>query len=337
MSKFVSDQLDQPLDRADATPPSGGSGVPFAYHRPVLVAEILEAFAPISGRLILDGTLGGGGHSRALLEKGAKIIGLDRDGGAIGYCIQHLVVYDGDTVRFVRANFRDLSSVLTNLKIHKMDGILLDLGVSSAQLDRAERGFSFQKAGPLDMRMDQSAPETAASIVNGASQDELQRMFWLYGEEPAARKVAAAIVKKREEKPFEDTLSLAQLVETVIPKHGPRHPATRVFQALRMAVNDELGALEEALETAAHCLNPGGRLAVITFHSLEDRIVKNFARETSAETIDRPEWPQPRPNPRHAFRTVQRRAIQASEAEQRENPRSRSAKLRVLERISPSR
>lgn len=337
MSNFASDHS-KSSEGGDLGEPGAKNSAPSStYHQPVLVAEILEAFAPISGRLILDGTLGGGGHSRALLEKNAKIIGLDRDGGSIGYCIQHLVVYDDDTVRFVRANFRDLGKVLNHLKINKVDGILLDLGVSSAQLDRAERGFSFQKAGPLDMRMDQSAPTTAASLVNGASQEELQQMFWLYGEEPAARKVAAAIVKKRAEKPFADTLSLARLVETVIPKHGPRHPATRVFQALRMAVNDELGALKDALEAAVDSLNPGGRLAVITFHSLEDRIVKNFARETSAPTIDRPEWPQPRPNPRHAFRAVQRRAIQASETEQRQNPRSRSAKLRVLERISPSR
>ena len=307
-----------------------------SYHQPVLVAETMEAFMPIAGRLIMDGTLGGGGHTRALLAKGAKIIGLDRDGGSIGYCIQHLVVYDADSVRFVRANFRDFDRALSNLKINKVDGILLDLGVSSAQLDRAERGFSFQKAGSLDMRMDQSSLETAASIVNGASQDELQRIFWLYGEEPGARRVAAAIVKKRLEAPFEDTLRLASLIETVIPKRGPRHPATRVFQALRMAVNDELGALKQTLEMAADWLNPGGRLVVITFHSLEDRLVKTFARETSAATIDRPEWPQPRPNPRYAFRAVQRRAIQASEAEQRENPRSRSAKLRVLEKISSS-
>ncbi len=318
------------------TPPTPGLAGSTSYHQPVLVAEVLEAFTPVAGRVILDGTLGGGGHSKALLEKGAKIIGLDRDGGSIGYCIQHLVVYDGDTVRLIWANFRDLGMALNNLKIKKVDGILLDLGVSSAQLDRAERGFSFQQAGPLDMRMDQLSSDTAASIVNGASQDELQRIFWLYGEEPAARKVASAIVHHRTEAPFEDTLSLARLVEKVIPRHGPRHPATRVFQALRMAVNDELGALNVALESAAAWLNPGGRLAVITFHSLEDRLVKNFARETSAATVDRPEWPQPRPNPRHAFRTVQRRPIQASEAEQRANPRSRSAKLRVLEKIYPS-
>ena len=336
MSNSVPDQSAVTSNRDRLVLSASDSTTTRSYHRPVLVAEILAAFAPIAGRLILDGTLGGGGHTRALLARGAKIIGLDRDGGSIGYCIQHLVVYDGDTVRLVQANFRNFGPALNHLKINKMDGILLDLGVSSAQLDHAERGFSFQKAGPLDMRMDQSSPETAANIVNGATLEELQRIFRVYGEEPAARRVASAIVKKRQEAPFEDTLSLARLVETVIPKHGPRHPATRVFQALRMAVNDELGALEEALESAAGWLNPGGRLAVITFHSLEDRLVKHFARETCAATIDRPEWPQPRPNPRYAFRAIQRRAIQASEAEQRENPRSRSAKLRVLEKISSS-
>ncbi len=328
-----------PNDRIGGNPDAIRSSDSFAaasYHRPVLMREVVDAFTPVENRVILDGTLGGGGHSQALLAERAKIIGLDRDGGAIGYCIQHLVVYDGDTVRLVRANFRDFGRALDHLKITKVDGVLLDLGVSSAQLDRGERGFSFQKAGPLDMRMDQSSAQTAADIVNGASQDELRRIFWVYGDEPAAGRVAAAIVKKRQETPFEDTLGLARTVESVIPKHGPRHPATRVFQALRIAVNDELSALEEALETAADRLNLGGRLAVITFHSLEDRLVKNFARETSAVTVDRPEWPQPRPNPRYAFRLVQRRAIQASEAEQRENPRSRSAKLRVLERISPS-
>ena len=323
--------------RGDEAPSPPSSTEVRPYHRPVLVDEVLQAFEPIAGRLILDGTLGGGGHARALLAKGAKIIGLDRDMTAIGHCIQHLVVYDGDTVRLVQANFREFDRALEHLKINKVDGILLDLGVSSAQLDRAERGFSFQKAGPLDMRMDQSSPETAASIVNGSSQEELQRIFHEFGEEPAGARVAAALVRARREAPFEDTLGLARAVESVIPKRGPRHPATRVFQALRMAVNDELGALTQTLERAAARLNTGGRLAVITFHSLEDRLVKQFARETCAPTIDRPEWPQPRPNPRHMFRAVQRRAIQPSEVEQRENPRSRSAKLRVLEKISSSR
>ena len=333
MPNYGSDSNLKAAGKGCAAPFSHAPSAPFAYHRPVLVAEVLDAFHPVPGRLIVDGTLGGGGHTQALLAKGAKIIGLDRDGAAIGYCIQHLVVYDGDTVRLVQTNFRDLGLALNHLKIRKVDGILLDLGVSSAQIDRAERGFSFQKAGPLDMRMDQSSSESAADIVNGASQDELVRIFRLYGEEPAAGRVAAAIVKKRQETPFEDTLSLARAVESVIPKHGPRHPATRIFQALRMVVNDELGALTATLETASDQLNPGGRLAIITFHSLEDRLVKNFVRETSAATVDRPEWPQPRPNPRYMFRAIQRRAVQPTNTEQRENPRSRSAKLRVIEKL----
>ena len=282
----------------------------------------------------MDGTLGGGGHAKAILEKGAKIIGLDQDGGAIGYCIQHLVGYDADSVRLVRANFRSLAMVLDQLNISKVDGVLLDLGVSSRQLDVADRGFSFQKPGPLDMRMDQTAPVRAADLVNGSSEEELTRIFRMYGEEPAAARVAAAIVKARRQQTIEDTLSLVRIVETVIPKRGPKNPATRVFQALRIAVNDELGAVTAALEAATERLNPGGRLAVITFHSLEDRIVKNFCRETTSPTLDRPEWPAPRPNPRYAYRALSRRAIQPSEAEKAANPRSRSAKLRALERIS---
>ncbi len=313
-----------------------GLGSPAGYHRPVMLAEVLAVLAPSPGRLIVDGTLGGGGHANALLAAGAKIIGLDRDGGAIGYCIQHLVVYDADSVRLLRANYRDLNAVLDQLKIDKVDGLLLDLGVSSAQLDRAERGFSFQRTGPLDMRMDQSSGESAADLVNGATLDELTQIFRRYGEEPAAARVASAIVRARNTRPLIDTLALARVVESVIPKRGPRHPATKVFQALRIAVNDELGALNAGLAAAAERLRPGGRLAVITFHSLEDRVVKNFARETTAPTIDRPEWPGPRPNPRYAFRTLSKRAIQPSAAEQRDNPRSRSAKLRALERISSS-
>ena len=305
-----------------------------AYHQSVLTAEVVGILAPLPGRLIVDGTLGGGGHSKALLDAGSKIIGLDRDGGAIGYCIQHLVVYDADSVRLIRANYRNLGTVLNQLKIDKVDGILLDIGVSSAQLDRAERGFSFQKPGPLDMRMDQSASVSAADFVNTASQQELAQIFWQYGEEPAGARVAAAIVRARSSELLTDTASLARVVEGVIPKRGPRHPATRVFQALRIVVNDELAALREGLEAAINCLRPGGRLAVITFHSLEDRIVKAFVRETTAATIDRPEWPASRPNPRHFFRSLTKRPIEASAAEQRTNPRARSAKLRALERIS---
>ncbi len=305
-----------------------------AYHLPVMVEEVVAALNASPGRVVVDGTLGGGGHARAVLETGAKIIGLDQDIGAIGYCIQHLVVYAGDSVRLVQANFRHLDHVLNHLKTDKVDGVLLDIGVSSRQLDLAERGFSFQKAGPLDMRMDRSAAVSAAEVVNTSTQEELARMFWEYGEEPAAARAAAAIVKARQAGPFKDTLSLARTLENVIPKRGPRHPATKVFQALRMMVNDELGALSAGLEAAARCLSPGGRLAVITFHSLEDRLVKNFCRETSTAELDRPEWPAPRPNPRWMFRAVNRKAIPPSARELARNPRSRSAKLRVLERNS---
>ena len=305
------------------------------YHVPVMIEEILAALLTGPRQLIVDGTLGGGGHSRAMLGAGAKIIGLDQDGGAIGYCIQHLVVYDGDTVRLKQANFRDLSAVMRGYKIDKVDGILLDLGVSSAQLDRPERGFSFQKAGPLDMRMNPSVGPSAAELINHADEEELVRILRLYGEEPAARRIAAAMVRRRRSAPFEDTLALAKLVESVVPRYGPRHPATKTFQALRVAVNDELGALEETLKTSIGCLKPGGRLAVITFQSLEDRLVKKFSRETTAPFVDQPEWPAPRPNPARVFRAITRRAIQPSVEEQRQNPRSRSAKLRVLERLSP--
>ena len=322
----------------DANHPDPSSGKPakvaWSYHQPVLLEEVLEALAPGPGRTIIDGTLGGGGHARAILQKGAKIIGLDQDGGAIGYCIQHLVGYDADSVRLVRANFRDLGLVLDQLNLSKVDGVLFDLGVSSKQLDVAERGFSFQRAGPLDMRMDQSGPVRAADLVNSASEDELARIFRQYGEEPAANRVAAAIGRARRQQPIEDTLGLAKVVETVLPKRGPRHPATRVFQALRIAVNDELAAVSAGLEAATARLNPGGRLAVITFHSLEDRLVKTFCRETTSPTLDRPEWPAPRPNPRLAYRALTKRPVTASPAELAANPRSRSAKLRALERIS---
>ncbi len=316
--------------------PGGAPSTPTPYHRPVLVAEALWALAPGPGRVIVDATIGGGGHTRALLETGATIIGLDRDLAAIGHCRQQFAAEtsEGGRLTLRHANYRDVGRVLDELGIDQVDGLLLDLGVSSAQLDRGERGFSFQKAGPLDMRMDQSAPESAADLVNTAPQEELTRIFRVYGEEPSAARAASAIVQARAREPITDTLALARVIERVIPKYGPRHPATRIFQALRMAVNDELGGLSAGLEAAIERLRPGGRLAVITFHSLEDRLVKTFARETSAETIDRAEWPQPRPNPRLAFRAVTRRAIQPGVAEQRENPRSRSAKLRALERLA---
>ncbi|MGB8169905.1 MAG: 16S rRNA (cytosine(1402)-N(4))-methyltransferase RsmH, partial [Chthoniobacteraceae bacterium] len=217
--------------------------------------------------------------------------------------------------------------------IGHVDGVLLDLGVSSRQLDAPERGFSFMKDGPLDMRMDPAGPITAADLVNTMSGEQLERIFRTLGEEPAARKVAAKLVRERMVQPFTTTLQLAQAIEAVIPRHGRAHPATRIFQGLRIAVNRELEVLEEALATLSTRLAPGGRFAVLTFHSLEDRIVKTFFKEHSTPTIDRPEWPEARPNPLCIFKRITNKPTIASEAEQRANPRSRSAKLRVVERI----
>ncbi len=215
-----------------------------------------------------------------------------------------------------------------------MDGILLDLGVSSRQLDNPERGFSFREDGPLDMRMDTRSGLSAAELVNEWSEEELIRIFREYGEESRAARVAREIVKSRLVKRIETTFELSEVVGRAIPKTSAKNPATKVFQALRIAVNDELGCLERALEQVHRWLRPGGRLAVITFHSLEDRIVKNYMRRHSEPTIDRPEWPAARPNPECYYRLPVRKAITASAAEQAANPRSRSAKLRIAERLA---
>ena len=216
------------------------------------------------------------------------------------------------------------------------DGVLLDLGVSSAQLDRPERGFSFQADGPLDMRMDTRQTLTAARLVNETSADELARIFWEFGGERESRRFARAIVKDREQQPFETTRQLAELIERLSPRHGRKtHPATKVFQALRIAVNDEIGSLKKGLDGAIELLKPGGRLAVITFHSLEDRIVKEFARTRARDyavkgEVDVPELREPR---RPELKLVTRKAIAPGATEQEANPRSRSAQLRVMEKI----
>lgn len=325
----------------DAQAPAWAEG----YHRPVLLAETLGLLVPPGGagggvRTIVDGTLGGGGHTAALLAAGAMVIGLDRDVEALAHVRRRLPaeVADG-RLRLQQANFRDFPRVLDDLGIPLVDGLLLDLGVSSRQLDTAGRGFSFQADGPLDMRMNQSptpgadpGERTAADLVNTLGADELARLFRTLGEEPAAGAAARAIVRARAERPFSTTLELAAAIERALPRRGPRHPATRVFQALRLAVNDELGALAETLESAPARLRAGGRLAVIAFHSLEDRIVKNYLRDTGSPTLDRPEWPAPRPNPRHRFNVLTRRPLEAGAEELATNPRARSAKLRGAER-----
>jgi 16S rRNA (cytosine1402-N4)-methyltransferase len=308
----------------------------YEYHESVLRAEVVKFLALAPGGMIVDGTLGGGGHSAALLAAGARVIALDQDPEALKFASSHLGD-GGHDFRPVRANFADVASVLDTLEIGQIDGALLDLGVSSHQLDTAGRGFSFMRDGPLDMRMDPSAPVSAADFVNGQSGEQLESLFRNLGEEPAARKIAARLMRDRLVTPFATTKQLADAVEAVVPRRGHTHPATRVFQALRIAVNRELEVLAEGLAAFSARLAPGGRLAVITFHSLEDRIVKQFFKARTVEFLDRPEWPAPRPNPDFIFRAVTRKPVTASEAEQRANPRARSAKLRVVERISHGR
>jgi 16S rRNA (cytosine1402-N4)-methyltransferase len=211
--------------------------------------------------------------------------------------------------------------------------MLIDIGVSSHHLDEAERGFSFGKDGPLDMRMDRSAPVTAADLVNTAPVEELEQILREYGEEPQARRMAQAIVRARVKQPIMTTLQLADVISAACPKFSKRHPATLAFQALRIAVNDELGALRDFLGEAPKWLKPGGRIAVITFHSLEDRIVKQAFQRLSAPTLDRPEWPAPRPNPEYVLKLITRKPTEATENETALNPRARSARLRVAERL----
>jgi len=304
----------------------------FIYHRPVLAAEVVELLAPRPGSLIVDGTCGGGGHAEAILRTGADVLALDQDPEAVQHVTEQLGGFDRRiTVR--QANFRHAHKVLDELAIGTIGGAFLDLGVSSRQLENAERGFSIMRNGPLDMRMDPRNELTAATIVNEYSSEQLTRLFRDLGEEPAARRIASLIVKMRKTAPFRETLPLAHAIEKVVGRHGRRHPATQVFQALRMEVNDELGALKEGLRVLTDRLEPGARIAVIAFHSLEDRIVKNFFRDHSREWIDRPEWPSAQRNPDYDLKLVTPKPVEPNEDEQRVNPRSRSAKLRVAEKI----
>jgi 16S rRNA (cytosine1402-N4)-methyltransferase len=304
----------------------------FIYHRPVLVSESVELLAPRAGSLIVDGTCGGGGHTAEILRTGADVVALDQDPDAIEFAREKLAEYGG-RVTLVQANFREAGKVLDELGIVGLGGALLDLGVSSRQLENASRGFSVIRQGPLDMRMDPRRELTAATIVNSYSEEDLTRIFRELGEEPAARRIASQLVKQRKTTPFQDTMQLSKAIEKIVWRHGRRHPATQVFQALRMEVNEELTALEAGLGELTKRLEPGARIAVITFHSLEDRIVKNFFRDRSREWLDRPEWPEPRRNPDFMLRLVTDKPVEPGESEQRNNPRSRSAKLRVAEKL----
>lgn len=305
--------------------------LPF-YHAPVLLREVIDLLQPAPGKLIFDGTLGGGGHSEALLQHGARVVAMDQDSNALRHAEERLKIYSS---RFcaLRGNFRNFPQIVEETGVSDFDGMLVDIGVSSHQLDDAGRGFSFSKDAPLDMRMDTDSPQSAADLIHTAAEAELVRIFFEYGEEPNARRIARAIVKARTTKRIETTVQLAEIVAGASPKRGKRHPATLVFQALRIAVNDELAALHDFLAAAPRWLKPGGRLAVISFHSLEDRIVKQTLQHLSAPFLDRPEWPEPRKNPDCVLKLVTRKAVQATPHEIELNPRARSAVLRVAERL----
>jgi 16S rRNA (cytosine1402-N4)-methyltransferase len=314
-------------------PPSPNNvNLPF-YHEPILKQEIVHLLQPGAGKTFMDATLGGGGHSEAFAEAGARVIGLDQDPQALAHARMRLRQFE-DRFVALRGNFRFFPQLLTEIGVGKLDAILADVGISSRQLDDPAKGFSFQQDGPLDLRMDPDAALSAADVVNMSSADELERIFREYGEEPQARRIARALVEARGRKAITTTLQLAAAVERVIPRKGHRHPATLVFQALRVHVNDELGALHTLVQHLPDWLKPGGRVAIISFHSLEDRIVKQAFAKYSAPMIDAPHFPEPKPNPEYCFRLLTKKPVEPSAEEIERNPRSRSAKLRVAERIS---
>ena len=297
-------------------------------HIPVLLRPLLAAVAPVGG-VWLDGTFGAGGYARGLLEAGAdRVIGGDRDPLALEMAAAWAGDY-GDRLRLVAGNF----SALDTLAGEALDGVVLDLGVSSMQLDRAERGFSFQKDGPLDMRMSQDG-ESAADLVNGADEGVIADVLYHYGEERASRRIARAIVAERALQPITSTLRLAEIVAKCLPrpKPGQSHPATRSFQAIRIAVNTEFSELAEGLAAAERALRPGGRLAVVTFHSLEDRIVKRFFQIASGAESNANRYAPARVEDAARFEMITKKAVAPDDEELAQNPRARSAKLRVARR-----
>ena len=302
-------------------------------HLPVLYKEIIHALQPRQGGRYVDGTLGAGGHARGILEACApdgQLLGLDVDPQALAIARKTLAPYE-DRTHLAQASYTSLSAQLRQLGWNEVDGILLDLGASSMQFDTAERGFSFMQDAPLDMRFGPHAAQTAADIVNVYSERELADLIHEFGEERNSRKIARAIVDKR---PLHTTRELVAAIEAVSPRRGEKvHPATRTFQALRIAVNDELSSIKEVLPQAVADLSTGGRLAVISFHSLEDRIVKKFYREQGKDVVN-PPYEQIYETERKAtIKEVNRKPITPSDEEIRNNPRARSAKLRVAEKI----
>ena len=302
-------------------------------HIPVLYQAVIDLLKPVPGGLYLDGTLGAGGHARGVLiasSPDGKVVGMDRDPQALEMARENLAEF-GERVIFIKDTYRNFQSHLNNLNWQCVDGILLDLGISSMQLDKPERGFSFRADGPLDMRFDPEQALTAADLVNELSREELAEILFTYGEEKLARKIAEAIIANR---PLVGTKDLAEIVKKVARNPKSKiHPATRTFQALRIAVNQELDALEAFLPRALESLNTGGRLAIIAFHSLEDRIVKKFFRLESRDCICPPEVPICVCGHKARLKELTRRPLRPEESETDRNPRARSAKLRVAEKI----
>lgn len=307
-------------------------------HKSVLLQECIDALNIRPDGIYLDGTLGGAGHSSQIarrLTEGGRLIGVDRDRTALAAAKERLAPY-ADRVTLVHSNFAEIDAIPDSLGIPAVDGMLFDLGVSSPQLDDASRGFSYMADAPLDMRMDKDDALTAGEVVNTWPQGELRRILYDYGEERYAPQIAAAICRAREKAPVETTLELVDIIRSAMPAQALRekqHPAKRSFQAIRIAVNDELGAVSRMMQAAVGRLNPGGRLAVITFHSLEDRIVKSEMQQAARGCTCPPEFPVCVCGKKPLVKLVTRKPIVSGPAELEENPRARSAKLRVAEKL----
>jgi len=309
-----------------------------SYHEPVLIREVLESLDLKPGGIYVDGTVGGGGHAQAILAATAPdgiVIGIDRDDDALSESARVLEPFGARAV-LTKGNYADMKGILAGIGIDRVDGIVLDLGVSSHQLETAGRGFSFTQPAPLDMRMDRDAPRTARELVNTADPRELKRILREYGEELQAGRIARAIVERRKAGPIETTDELAGIVASAMParmSHGRIHPATRTFQALRIAVNDELESLHRGIASGIDSLKEGGRFSVISFHSLEDRMVKDLFRDASRGCTCPPDLPVCACGGKPRLRVITRKPVRPGEEEVEHNPRARSAKLRTAERI----